>query len=172
MSTPLPPGFVASPDEPRPARPRPQPAPAGPAVVVHHHGVPVWLVLTVAVAVAVAVAAVAWRLASTGPRPTPPEPPAAEGVRVGRALAPALAEALAKGFDAAADKLEAGQTVGTADDALKATFDTRRKAAFAALGGPYLARIVPAGDEPRDDAVRKAFAEAHRAIAKGLRAGP
>lgn len=167
MSTPLPPGFTAIPDEPGSLRARPQSPPVGPAVVVHHHGAPVWLLALLVVAVGIAGAA--WRLAPVEPGPKPPEPPAVEGVRVGRALGPAVALALAQGFETAAEKLDGGQSVRAADDALKATFDTQRKAAFAKLGGPYLAQIVPAGDEPKDESVRKAFAEAHRAIAKGLR---
>ena len=59
MSTPFPPGFIASPDEPHPAPARLKPAPPGPAVVVHHHGVPAWLVVVLLVAAAI-LALVAW----------------------------------------------------------------------------------------------------------------
>ncbi|MDR3639508.1 MAG: hypothetical protein P4L84_37250 [Isosphaeraceae bacterium] len=165
MSTPLPPGFTASPDEPRSPASRPKPASVGPAVVVHHHGVPTWLVVTLVPAALIA--ATVWHLWTL--KPGPPAPPAAEGVRIGRALGPAVAEALAKGFDAAAERIDAGQAVHSADDVLKATFDAQRKAAFASIGGPYLAKIVPSGQEPEGNDGRKAFAEAHRAIAKGLR---
>lgn len=161
MSTPLPPGFTATADT---DQPRPRPVPVAPAVVVHHHGAPAWLVLIAALAAGAALGA--WRLV-----PTPAPEPNAAGVRVGRKLVPALAEALAKGCDAAAAQLDAGQTVGAADEALKKTFDSERKAAFATLGGPYLATIVHDGEEPKSDAVRRAFADAHRAIARGLRNG-
>lgn len=163
MSTPFPPGFTASPEEPRPNSARPKPIAAGPAVVVHHHGVPAWLLL---VFLAALMAAAAWHFLAFDRHPNASE---ADGVRVGRLLVPALADALADGFDAAARGIDEGQNVRTADDALKATFDKERNAAFAKLGGPLLAKIVPAGEEPKDEANRRAFAQAHRAIAKGLR---
>lgn len=167
MSTPLPPGFTASPEEPRPAALRLKPGPVGPAVVVHHHGVPAWFLVVLVVAIVFVVAA--WRFVAFDVVPGPPDVPPSEGVRVGRTLVPALAEALAKGFDAAAERIDNGQTIRAADDVLKATFDRERNAAFAQLGGPYLANIVPAGTEPKDNVNRSAFAQAHRAIASGLR---
>ncbi len=122
-----------------------------------------WLFLGVVVA---AVVVAAWTLRRDWIEPTPP---VHEGVAVGRTLAPALSEALAKGFDAAATLIESGQSIKMADDTLKSTFDTERKAAFGKIGGPFLGSIVKSGEEPKDEAQRQQFAEAHRAIARGLR---
>lgn len=168
MST-LPPGFAPAPDEP-PLRPRPAPSPVGPAVVNHYHAPlpPPGNRGLYAVIAALALTAGALGAHALGLR-LPQPPVESEGVKVGRQLAPAVAASLAKGFEAGADELAAGKTVGEADAKLKNVFETERQKAFAAIGGPYLSQIVPSGEEPSGDAKRKAFAEAHRAIAQGLR---
>lgn len=167
MST-LPPGFAPSPDEP-PLRPRPGPTPVGPAVVNHYHaplpsgghGLHAIIVVLALVAGALGAHALGLRL----PHPAVES----DGVKVGRQLGLAVATSLAKGFDAGADELAAGKTVSEADSKLKQVFESERKKAFASLGGPYLSKIVPAGEEPTTSAQRKDFADAHRAIAQGLR---
>jgi hypothetical protein len=98
-----------------------------------------------------------------------PAPPASvDGVKLGKSFVQPLAGALADGFDAHADAMEAGKTTGEADETLKSTFAKARAKAFADQSAPFAA-LVPAGSEPKDDETRRAFIRLHRDFAKGLR---
>jgi hypothetical protein len=137
--------------------PRP-PAPPNRLVVVHKHGVApsAWWVVA---AVAAALTWYAWNSI----------PPSGDGVVAGRAFAPELSNALAAGFDAAAEAIEHGKSVAEADQALKTVFHDVRARAFADRVAPRFEAIVPSGTEPKDDATRRAFAQLHRDFAQGLR---
>jgi hypothetical protein len=103
-----------------------------------------------------------------GRHPDGPEPPV-DAIALGRSFAPKLTDALADGFDAEADALEAGKSVAQADEVLKTVFHDARARAFATHAAEAFAAVVPSGGEPGNDDARKAFARMHRDFAKGLR---
>lgn len=104
------------------------------------------------------------------PTPTPTPEPASPGVTLGRQFAPALADALAKGFEAAATQRAAGLTIKQADDALKSTFSSARNKAFETIVAPTMAKYLPSGAEPTPDGLNR-YATFHRDFATGLREG-
>lgn len=101
--------------------------------------------------------------------PVPSAP--VDGYKLGRAYAPTLAPALAEGWLAAADAIEAGKSVGEAQEALQSAFKAARVRAFSARVVPEFARVLPEGAEPEDAAARARVARLWRDFARGLRGG-
>lgn len=99
--------------------------------------------------------------------PLPPGPPVSTFQQLGRDYAAMLAADLAAGFNAGADKLDAGAKVADANAALRAAWDAARKQSFATKVGTELAKIVPEKTEP-DATTRPKFSQAWRDFAKGL----
>lgn len=98
-------------------------------------------------------------------------PAPANGVKLGKSFAPALAGSLADGLEAMAADLEATQPLAKADEHLKAVFQANRQAAFQTIVAPALAAVVPDQTEPADAATRARYVRLVRDIAKGLRGG-
>lgn len=108
---------------------------------------------------------VVWKL---GPRDDRPAP-GVDAVALGRAFVPKLANALADGFVAGAEAIQAGKTMGEGNSVLKATFQASRAKAFDDHAGKAIQNLVPDGQEIPDAATREAVVNLFHGFAKGLR---
>ena len=100
-----------------------------------------------------------------------PMPAAVDGVKLGRAYAPALAPALGEAWEAAAGAIEAGKGMGEAQETLQATFKAARVKAFTDKVAPEFAKVLAEGAEPKDAAARSEVANLWRGFARGLKGG-
>jgi len=108
---------------------------------------------------------VVWEL---GPRDVEPVP-SVDAVALGRTFVPKLANALADGFDAGANAIKSGKSLGEGDTLIKATFHTSRAKAFDDHAGKAIHELVPDGQEINDVASRNAVVNLFTGFAKGLR---
>lgn len=108
---------------------------------------------------------VVWRL---GPRDVPPRP-GTNAVALGRTFVPKLAKALADGFEAGAEAIKAGKSLGDGNILIKAKFHESRAKAFDDHAGGAIHALVPDGQELQDESQRRAMVELFEGFAKGLR---
>lgn len=97
--------------------------------------------------------------------------PASDGFKLGQALAPKLAPALAVGFRAHRKALQDGKSFKEADEILKDTFHVERAKAFAVTAGAAFNAVAPEGKEPTNPAVREAMEKLDGEFADGLDGG-
>lgn len=145
----------------------PAPLPAARPVSPPSRGRGVFLELAAVAVISAALAAeiTVWWLQPWNHRPTP----SVDAAALGRAFVPKLAAALAAGFDADADALHAGKSVGEADAALKEAFHEANARAFESHASQALLTLIPDGDEIKTQAQRDSLEAFHREFARGLR---
>jgi len=99
----------------------------------------------------------------------PSEPGTTDAVALGRTFVAKLADALAQGFDAGAEAIAQGKSMGDGNAILKTTFTTARARAFEQHAGKAIRDLVPDGQDFPDDDTRKAMTSLFQGFAKGLR---
>jgi hypothetical protein len=102
---------------------------------------------------------------------TTPAPTAVDGAALGRAYAPTVVSTLADAWTAAADTLAQGKSVVEAQAALHASWEASRAKVFVSNVAPALAKVLPEGSDPKDDAQRAEVVALWRAFARGLKGG-
>ncbi|WP_406699259.1 hypothetical protein V5E97_10315 [Singulisphaera sp. Ch08] len=108
---------------------------------------------------------VVWKL---GPREVAPAP-SVNALKLGRTFVPKLAHALADGFEAGADAIKAGKSLGEGDALIKTTFHASRAKAFDDHASQAIHELVPDGQEIKDVTTRNAVVDLFRGFAQGLR---
>lgn len=105
------------------------------------------------------------------PSPVPPQPtptPDTVGVKIGKQLAPFIAQAEIESWNAAAAALDANKTMAEVESTKQSTSKDSRLKNFRVIAQPTLSGILPSG-EP-NTSQRKQLSDTFRDIAKGLNA--